>query len=241
MIWVWRATVEWYWQGKTEELGETRPSATLSTTNPTWIDPGANPGLRGERPATNDLSNGTALSTNLLKNKEKCRHFPCHILASSNRILSRLQGPFNKNSSRVWKELKYRPQTPDLSACGFITCSLLGIYWIYAHTCALWTSFLRGRYCYHKHLVTQLEDYSDYVWDLGKNANPQNSSLHRFWPVALIEECSMRTTEGRKETSLHLPFPAIPSNKLQVSDPVRGSNPNISEAKNADSGYTWRR
>jgi hypothetical protein len=36
--------------------------AILSTTNPTWIDPGANPGLRGERPATNDLSHGTALS-----------------------------------------------------------------------------------------------------------------------------------------------------------------------------------
>jgi hypothetical protein len=32
------------------------PSATLFTTNPTWIDPGQNPGLRGERPATNDLS-----------------------------------------------------------------------------------------------------------------------------------------------------------------------------------------
>jgi len=31
-------------------------SATLSTTNPTWIDLGANSGLRGERPATNDLS-----------------------------------------------------------------------------------------------------------------------------------------------------------------------------------------
>jgi hypothetical protein len=28
----------------------------LSTTNPTWIDPGANPGLRGEMPATDDLS-----------------------------------------------------------------------------------------------------------------------------------------------------------------------------------------
>jgi hypothetical protein len=27
------------------------PSATLSTTKPTWIDPGANPGLRSERPA----------------------------------------------------------------------------------------------------------------------------------------------------------------------------------------------
>jgi hypothetical protein len=36
---------------------KTCPSATLSTTNPTWIDPG----LRGERPATNDLSYGTAL------------------------------------------------------------------------------------------------------------------------------------------------------------------------------------
>jgi hypothetical protein len=38
------------------------PSATLSSTNPTWIDPGANAGLRGERPATNDLSHGTALT-----------------------------------------------------------------------------------------------------------------------------------------------------------------------------------
>jgi hypothetical protein len=38
---------------------KTCPSVTLSTTNPTWIDPGANPGLRGERPATNDLSHGT--------------------------------------------------------------------------------------------------------------------------------------------------------------------------------------
>jgi hypothetical protein len=45
--------------GETEVLGG--KSATLSTTNPTWIDPGANPGLRGERPATNRLSHGTAL------------------------------------------------------------------------------------------------------------------------------------------------------------------------------------
>jgi hypothetical protein len=56
-LWVCRATVEWYWQGKTGELGrKTCPNATLSTTNSTWIDPGANPGLRGERPAANDLS-----------------------------------------------------------------------------------------------------------------------------------------------------------------------------------------
>jgi hypothetical protein len=41
-------------------------SATLSTTNPTWIDLGLNPGLRGERPATNRLSHGTAMSNTLI-------------------------------------------------------------------------------------------------------------------------------------------------------------------------------
>jgi hypothetical protein len=35
---------------------ETCPSATSSTTNPTWSDRGANSGLRGEKPATNCLS-----------------------------------------------------------------------------------------------------------------------------------------------------------------------------------------
>jgi hypothetical protein len=40
--------------------GKTCPSATLSTTNPTWTDPGWNPGLRGGRPAANRLSHGTA-------------------------------------------------------------------------------------------------------------------------------------------------------------------------------------
>jgi hypothetical protein len=45
--------------GETEVIGENLPSATLSTTNPTWIDPG----LRGERPATNRLSHGTAYVT----------------------------------------------------------------------------------------------------------------------------------------------------------------------------------
>jgi hypothetical protein len=33
--------------------GKTCPSTTLSTTNPTWTDPGSNPDLHGERPATN--------------------------------------------------------------------------------------------------------------------------------------------------------------------------------------------
>jgi hypothetical protein len=39
---------------------KTRPSATLSTTNPTHTAPGSNPGLRDERPAANRLSHGTA-------------------------------------------------------------------------------------------------------------------------------------------------------------------------------------
>jgi hypothetical protein len=41
--------------------GKTCPSFTLSTTNPTWTDPGSNPGLRAGRPAANRLSHGTAL------------------------------------------------------------------------------------------------------------------------------------------------------------------------------------
>jgi hypothetical protein len=67
MIWVWRATVEWYWQGKIKKTQrKTCPTATLSTTNPTWINPGANPGLHGERPATNNQSHGTACGVPLL-------------------------------------------------------------------------------------------------------------------------------------------------------------------------------
>jgi hypothetical protein len=47
-------------RGKPKYWGKTCPSATLSTTNPTWTDPGSNPGLRGGRLATNRLSHGTA-------------------------------------------------------------------------------------------------------------------------------------------------------------------------------------
>jgi hypothetical protein len=48
--------------------GETCPSATLSTTNPTGTDPGSNLGLRGERPATNRLSHGTAFIEVIFRN-----------------------------------------------------------------------------------------------------------------------------------------------------------------------------
>jgi hypothetical protein len=61
MTWVWRATVEWYIdRGKPKNSEKNLSQCHLSTTNPTWIDPSANPGLRGERPATNDMNHGTA-------------------------------------------------------------------------------------------------------------------------------------------------------------------------------------
>jgi hypothetical protein len=47
------------WENRSTR-GKTCPCATLSTTNPTWTNPGSNPGLRGGRPAANRLSHGTA-------------------------------------------------------------------------------------------------------------------------------------------------------------------------------------
>jgi hypothetical protein len=46
--------------------GKAYPSATLSTTNPTWTDTGSNPGLRGRKPATNSLSHGTTFLIDLI-------------------------------------------------------------------------------------------------------------------------------------------------------------------------------
>jgi hypothetical protein len=48
-------------------LRKTCPSAILSTTNPTWTDPGANPGLHSERPVTNHLNHGMALNSRLIE------------------------------------------------------------------------------------------------------------------------------------------------------------------------------
>jgi hypothetical protein len=49
------------WQAKPKHSEKTFLSATLSTTNSTWLDPGLNPGCRGVKPATNRLSYGAAL------------------------------------------------------------------------------------------------------------------------------------------------------------------------------------
>jgi hypothetical protein len=48
--------------GETEVLGENLPQRHLRPSeNPTWPDPGLNPGRRGGKPATNRLSYGAAL------------------------------------------------------------------------------------------------------------------------------------------------------------------------------------
>jgi hypothetical protein len=46
------------------------PSATISTTNPSWTAVGANPGLHGEKPVTNRKSYSTANRGNVLIRKE---------------------------------------------------------------------------------------------------------------------------------------------------------------------------
>jgi hypothetical protein len=57
LCWLWRNWWNEEWQGKPKFSGEkTCPSATLSTTNPTWLDPGLIPGRRGGKPATNRMS-----------------------------------------------------------------------------------------------------------------------------------------------------------------------------------------
>jgi hypothetical protein len=59
-LWWWRIWWNEDWQGKPTYSEKTCPSATLSSTNPTWPDPGLNPGRRGGKPATNSLSYGAA-------------------------------------------------------------------------------------------------------------------------------------------------------------------------------------
>jgi hypothetical protein len=61
--WWWRIWWNEDWQGKPKFLEKTCPSATLSTTNPTWPDPGR----RGGKPATNRLSYGAAPRKNVTK------------------------------------------------------------------------------------------------------------------------------------------------------------------------------
>jgi hypothetical protein len=64
--WLWSSWWNEDWHGKPKYSEKTFPSATLSTTNPTWPDMRSNPGRRGGKPATNRLSYGTASTLGLL-------------------------------------------------------------------------------------------------------------------------------------------------------------------------------
>jgi hypothetical protein len=59
--------------------GKTCPSAPLSTTNPTWTDPGSKPDLRAGRPAANRLSHGTALNHKSHQREHCLRIFLCYL------------------------------------------------------------------------------------------------------------------------------------------------------------------
>jgi hypothetical protein len=59
--WLWSSRWNEDLQGTPKYSEKTCPSATLSTTDPTWPDLGSNPGRRGGKPATNRLSYGTAM------------------------------------------------------------------------------------------------------------------------------------------------------------------------------------
>jgi hypothetical protein len=66
--------------GETDVLGENLPQRHFCRSqNPTWPDPGLNPGRRGGMPATNRLSYGAALS-----------RFPCFSLQQCRPISRRL-------------------------------------------------------------------------------------------------------------------------------------------------------
>jgi hypothetical protein len=59
--WLWGWRIWWNeWQGKPKYSEKTCHDATLSTTNPTWPDPGLSPGRRGGKPETNRFSYGAA-------------------------------------------------------------------------------------------------------------------------------------------------------------------------------------
>jgi hypothetical protein len=64
----WKAN--WQWRPKYAE--KTCPSASWLTTNPTWLDPGSNPGRGGGKLVTNRLNYGTALLW--CKSVKKLRH-----------------------------------------------------------------------------------------------------------------------------------------------------------------------
>jgi hypothetical protein len=113
---MWRNWWNEDWQGKPKYSEKICPSATLCTTNPTWLDPGFNPGCRGGKPATNRLSYGAA-------------HFMPRLLAFHLRYIdtSRMYGTIRQMVA-ISGSFNYVPVSSRITAKdNFISCALTWI------------------------------------------------------------------------------------------------------------------
>jgi hypothetical protein len=69
--------------GETEVLGENLPQRHFCPSqNPTWPEPGLNPGRRGGKPATNRLSYGAAIKISLTSPITFHFHLLCSVIPS---------------------------------------------------------------------------------------------------------------------------------------------------------------
>jgi hypothetical protein len=102
---------------------KTCPSATLSTTNPTWIHPGVNPVLRGVRPATNHLSHGAAQRLPLIK------HCPSARCTTRLQVtVSRFLATFSKTVLSPMKTLSVNGNVTRVIICFNLFLFNLGLY-----------------------------------------------------------------------------------------------------------------
>jgi hypothetical protein len=131
MIWVWRATVEWYWQGKTEELGEKPVPVPL---RPPHIPHGLtrSSAVRGRRQTTWAMArpfqrvNASYTLPQMAPPHTKTKTQSTATLSLSTVIISIWQeadSPIRSSVQRVWPNRKWRGEThgPDilLDFCGF--------------------------------------------------------------------------------------------------------------------------
>jgi hypothetical protein len=100
---LWRNWWNEDWQGKPKYSEKTWPRATLSTTNPTRLEPGLNLRRRGGKPATNRLSYGAATSYTVSSYTDLCSSFSVAVTitgSSANKIVLRIKS-FGKVHSVV--------------------------------------------------------------------------------------------------------------------------------------------
>jgi hypothetical protein len=91
--------------------GETCPGATLSTTNPTWTEPGSNLSLCGDRPVTNCLSHGTAIGSQYSSGQYQGCTNPRRHVTTATRFCTVVP---NIYGSSVWNLLHITLLTPTI-------------------------------------------------------------------------------------------------------------------------------